>query len=489
MMRSLFESAFRFTHPRTIMKTKLNLIRSAIGQIADLSGTTRLSSFKTGLFITVMSVSTATHAFDFGPDGIFSLNGFGEVTMGHRNNRCIDCQFLPATEGKQKFWADPLKPGVEYKAVSTVNYQVQPYLGVKYDLGRGFKVAGLVSKRWRDGVVDGKHVGDDRAGSREDVPGFWYEKNVALSHEDYGSVRIGHMTTRAWNVADFPYGTNLGLAEAWSSSGAGYGMLTNAVRFTSRSTEFIEGDLVLEVTYDRGNTDFKINKPRFVEMYAQFYRGPLVVDAMVQNARNGSPGAWGHSPFTGLTPFAADDSKMRSSSQGIAMLMARYQLNSQVEVSGGARYNRWSGANAVQLQVGDNVGTFDRFNNMFNVNWNGTLNGVPNPGYAASSVDVMVGGRYRMDKWVTSVGVVHLGTAATNNPSERGQSNSALIGVLGLQYDYGNGLKFNVQTGAVHYAIKGLSPLSMPGNASFTDVDSRVSRNGNWIAAGFVYGF
>ena len=44
-------------------------------------------------------------------------------------------------------------------------------------------MSGLLSQRWRDGSVD--------------VEGFWYDKNLALSHEDYGSVRIGAMTTHA----------------------------------------------------------------------------------------------------------------------------------------------------------------------------------------------------------------------------------------------------------------------------------------------------
>ncbi len=126
---------------------------------------------------------------------------------------------------------------------------------------------------------------------------------------------------------------------------------------------------------------------------------------------------------------------------------------------------------------------------MFNVDWNGTLNGVNNPGYSATSYDVMLGARYRMGQWIPSIGVVHLGTANTNNPSERGQGNSALIGVLGLQYDYGNGLKINIQGGTVHYARLGLSPLSMPGNDSFTAVDSRISQDGRWFTIDMTYGF
>ena len=410
----------------------------------------------------------AAHAIEFGPNGMFSLNGFGEVTFGHATNYCGNCQ-LEAGEAKDRSWADTLVPGREYKSRGTNFTQVQPFLGAKLDLGKGYKLSGLLSQNWRDGM--------------EDVPGFWREKNIALSHEDYGSVRFGAMTTRTWSVADYPYGTNVGLSGPWASSGAGYGMLTNALRYTSRILDVADGDLVLEATYDTGNTDFKVNKPAFWELYAQYHRGDLVVDATVQDAQNGTPSAWSHGPFTGLTPSAADDRYLSSSSQGIALVMARYQIDPKLEVSGGIRRNWWSGANAVQNPV------TQQWNNMFNVDWDGTLNGVKNPGYAAMSIDVMAGLRYRMGQWTASGGVVHLGTALTGNPSDRGQKNSALIGVLALQYDYGNGFKVNVQTGAVHYARLGLSPMSMPSNSSFTEVDSRVARDGNWITVGALYAF
>ena len=35
-------------------------------------------------------------------------------------------------------------------------------------------------------------------------------------------------------MADYPYGTNIGMADVWGASGAGYGLLTGALRYTSR---------------------------------------------------------------------------------------------------------------------------------------------------------------------------------------------------------------------------------------------------------------
>lgn len=418
-------------------------------------------------------LASTSHAVDFGPDGMFSITGFAKAEVMQVNNRCANCQVFPE-ENKQRLWADDLIPGAPYgKAESTVTL-FQPWFGVKYDLGNGFKVNGLLSQRWRDGMVD--------------IKGFWYERNIALSHENYGSVRIGAMTTRAWSLADFPYGTRLGVADVWASSGAGYGLMTNAIRLTSRPFDVLGGDLVLEATHDKGNQDFKINKPRFLELYAQYRKGDFTLEMMHQDSRNGNPQAWSHGPFTGLTPFPADDSKLGGSGQAIAMAIARYQMNSQVELTGGVRHNRWSGANAVITQAATPTqGAL--WNNMFNVNWNGSLNGVANPGYAVTTTDWLAGVRYKKGKWAASTGMVILGKGKTDNPMERGQSNSARVHTAGLSYDIENNFQVYAMAGLVEYARLGLAPVSMPGNAAFTNIDSRVTTTGNWFGVGAVYVF
>ena len=418
----------------------------------------------------MLMTSVSSHAIDFGPEGMFSLTGFAKVEAQRGSNHCNDCQLFPL-ENKQRIWADDLVVGRPYGTSNTNVSLFQPWFGAKYDLGQGYKFNALVSQRWRDG--------------KEDIPGFWYEKNIAISHDDYGSVRVGAMTTRTWSMADYPYGTNIGVADVWGSSGAGYGLLTKAVRYTSRMFDVAEGDLVLEASYDQGNRDFKIHKPQFLELYAQYHKGDLVVDAMFQDTRNGNPQAWSHGPFTSLTPNIEDDAKLGGSGQSIAMVMGRYQWDARLELSGGVRLNRWSGAYAVITAPG----TQAQWNNMFNVDWNGQLNGVPNPGYAATSTDFMLGARYKMGQWTAHTGLAYLGKANTKNPSERGQSNSALINTLGLGYDAGQGLQVYGFVGVVNYSKLGLAPMSMPGNSAFTNVDSRVTRSGNWAGLGAVYVF
>jgi hypothetical protein len=422
-----------------------------------------------------LMLGTPAAAIDFGP---FSLTGFAKVDVARVSDYCPqqDCQ-VEKFAGREFVWADELVQGRPYGNGTTHVTLAQPYLGVKFDLPRGFKLSGLLSQRWRDG--------------KEDFEGFWYDKSVAISHEDYGRLSVGAMQTRAWSMADYPFGSDIGVGDPWASSGAGYGLLSRAARYTSRILDVAEGDLVVEITHDVGVSGWKRNKPQFWELWLQYRRGDLGIDVMFQDAKNGGPVAFGHAPFSSLFYDAQFDKDLGGSSQGIAMIMARYQVDTKLELSAGLRGNRWSGAYAKFLQSKTvNPGGFDIWNNPFNVDWSKDLGGGVYKGYPATSVDLVLGARYKItQKWATYTGMVHLGAAATDNPSERGQSNSATFNTLGLSYDYGYGLRLNAVLGMVNYARRGLAPTSMPSHQAFTGIDSRVKSRGNWFGAGATFIF
>jgi predicted porin len=427
---------------------------------------------RNGTALLALAVSIPAQAIDFGPDGMFSINGFGEATATVGNNQCPPegCQLSPETD-RQKIWADAVVPGRKLSTEVTGFTQFQLWFGAKYDLGGGFKLKGTLSQNWRDGSID--------------TPGFVRERNVALSHEEYGTFTVGETVSRTWQFADFPFGSNLGLSSAWAGTGAGYRNLTRAIRYTSRVFDVADGDMVLEMTYDRGSDDFKINKPRLFELWTHYGKGDLSVDAMYQDSRNGSPSAFGAAGF--YAPFydPAADSRLGGSGQSVALLQAIYQYSPKIELSGALRRNKWSGAYAVVALDGPP----SQWNFPFNVDWGGTLNGVANPGYPARSTDFALGARYRMDKWILSTGMVYIGKASTNNPSERGQSNSAIVNTIGATYNYGNGWEASAFAGMIHYRNKGLAPLGMPSNATINAVDSRVTKAGNWFGVGIKYNF
>ena len=171
------------------------------------------------------------------------------------------------------------------------------------------------------------------------------------------------------------------------------------------------------------------------------------------------------------------------------MAMARYDINPRWQVSAGLRFNRWSGAYAVITQAAPGAGTSDQWNNMFNVDWGGSLRGVSNPGYAATSQDISLGLRHKEGDWSYSTGLVRLGKASTNNPTERGQSNGMTLWTAGMGKELGKGWRAYGMVGFVQYDRLGLAPMSMPSNNAFSGVDSRIARTGNWIGLGTVYVF
>jgi hypothetical protein len=416
-----------------------------------------------------LGAGSAAQAFEFGP---FSLTGFAKASAGWVSNGCEDCQRDPQA-GRHFIWADDLAFGKKFGGLTTDSVQIQPTLGVKFDLPQGFRLSGALSQRWRDGKAD--------------LPGVVYERSVTLKHEYYGTVQAGNFLSRAWNRPDFPYASDVGQT-AFSDAGAAYGILTKALRYTSRELFVAEGNLVLEATYDMGDTGFKRNKPQLFEAWALWARGPLVVEAVVQSAKNGAPGAFAKAGFTGLTPFPErDDQQLNGSSQGVFLMLGKYQIGTAYEVSGGLRFNRWSGSYAVPLTTG----ALAQWNNPFNVDWGGfDANGVPNPGYAARSTDLMLGLRkYVNPKVVAYTGLTYLGKAQTDNPSERGQSNSALFATVGASYDVGGGLKLSGSLNGVSYARKGQAPLSMPAHNAFSNVDSRIANRGYWVSVEANYQF
>ena len=418
-----------------------------------------------------LTVAGSGYAFDFGPDRMFSLTGFHEITASRNTNGCPggNCQFDPEPN-RQFIWADDVVPGRKLSTRGTVFNQSQLWLKARHDLPNGFKLSGSLSQNWRDGTAD--------------TPGFWREKNVALSHEEYGTLTIGHMTTRTWGFADFPFGSNIGLSFVWAGSGAGYRNLTQAIRYTSRVLDVADGDLVLEATYDRGDQAFKVHKPHFVELWAHYGKGDLSIDAMLQDTRNGTPSAFGAGVFKSAFYSSVADGRIGANSQSVALLQATYQVNQSIEVSGAIRHNRWSGAYAAVVVPGVRA----VWNFPFNVDWGGTLNGVDNPGYPARSTDFAIGARYRMDKWVFSTGLAYFGKARTKNPSDRGQNNTAIVNTLGATYAYSQELELSLGASMVHFRKKGLAPLSMPAH-NFVGHDSRVAKASNGFNVGLKYTF
>lgn len=414
---------------------------------------------------TLFCFAQHSNALDIGP---LTITGFFKAEASSTSNICRDdCQAVPG-EDRHRPWADEIAPNQPFGTQVGNLTLFQPYIGTKdFDIGNGFKIKGLYSQRWRDGKVD--------------LEGVEFEKNITLSHEDYGRLQIGDFPSRGWSAADYPYGTQIGVADAWASSGSGYGLLTQAVRYSLPLLDVANGDLYLELTASHGDSNSTRHKPLFVELYAQYVKGPWVFDMVAQDAKNGAPNAWSKGPFRGIAFNPADDVNVEHGNhQKIFMLMSRYQYDTKTVLFGGVRFNDWSGARATCVWTG----TQCLWPPFFNVH----ENDITNKAYSARSTDISLGATYRIDaKWSTSAGLVHLGQASTRNPTDRGQHNSMTLATVGVGYDIMPGLNAYAFTGMVQYKQKGLAPMSMPGHSSFSGIDSRVAKRGNWVGLGVVY--
>jgi hypothetical protein len=128
--------------------------------------------------------------------------------------------------------------GKKYGGLATHSVQIQPTLGVKFDLPRASPADGhlLAALPRRQGLT---------------CPAWSTNAALTLKHEYYGTVQLGNFLSRGWNRPDFPYASDLGQT-AFSDAGAAYGILTKALRYTSRELYVADGNLVLEGTYDHG---------------------------------------------------------------------------------------------------------------------------------------------------------------------------------------------------------------------------------------------
>lgn len=415
-----------------------------------------------------LSASLPSFAFDLGS---LTITGFVKLEAGRTSNICENCQ-TAANENRHRPWADDITPGLPYGTQSGTLTMFQPYVATKdFNLGKGVKVRGLWSQRWRDGRVD--------------IDGIEYERNVTFTQEDYGSLQIGKFPTRGWSIADYPFGTQIGVADAWGASGSGYGLLTRAVRYGMPKQFMMGGDVHLEATYDFGGKGY-YHKARFLELFAQYAGGPWVIEGIVQQAKNGLPSAWTHGPFVGLTVDPADDlANGPENKQSIVMAMARYTIDAKTVLYAGMRHNRWSGAKGNYVRWAP---TGDIWNTMFNIGCTGVCDPSSVNGYPAQSTDISLGFTRKLtDKVTMNVGMVRLGKASTDNPVERGQSNTMTLGALGVGYEIQPGWSVYGSVSAIKFGHKGLAPLSMPSHSAFFGVDSRVAEKGTGFGVGTVY--
>lgn len=442
------------------------------------------------------------HAAQF---GALSVSGFAKDEVGVANNvGTIDNNTNPPLpcygDAREVLPSSSTCKPTSLGTTTTPSPMIQVTGALKHEFDNGIQLEGVATKRWRNGAND--IVGQD-----------WFEKYVGVSYPSIGSLKIGTQFARAWSRQDgFSY--PIGLSTAWSETGAGFGIFPDAVRFTSRTLFSAYGKLTLEATYA---TNHAYNTytgpqgpnlaptPQMLEIFAQFSNHNNLIEFTFETSHGAGQSSWGKAPFVGaanlpvLGPGGAGGTATNVYSalprQSVAILEGDHWFTPQWMLTWGMRHSYWSGA-AVTCGYVSNVGngqpgcTYPTGGfNYANAAYGTTAY---QPGYSASTNDFLLGLSHYRGLWTYTAGMVYLGRAKTENPTDWGQNNWAVVTNVGLYRKlpevYRN-LSVYGGFGYVHFGHLGAPPISMTSVSQFSGVNSWVSTSGETFTLGAVMTF
>ena len=72
------------------MKDTSSLWKSQSKRTERFSTSIKRTCLTSSLFAALLGLSGACYAVEFGPNNMFKLYGFGEVTVTRANNQCVD---------------------------------------------------------------------------------------------------------------------------------------------------------------------------------------------------------------------------------------------------------------------------------------------------------------------------------------------------------------------------------------------------------------
>lgn len=359
------------------------------------------------------------------------------------------------------------QPGPSATHISPLNLW-QLGVGVAHEFDSAWKVDARVSYRARD--------------NHADISGYgWSEMTAAVSNPAYGELRAGRQTTRTWSRSD-NFSWPIGLSSAWSETGAGYGLMDQSLRYTTKQWETGEGKLVAEMTVGTNKVAYAHNadlvgynenppKPWLGEMFFQYSRDKLLIEYTVQVSRGGGQSSWAKGPFNGDVGNADNLPNYKTPAEDVQILQGEYYFSPGWKYTFGARRSYWSGEVYQCDYAPLNNGTSGcYFPSGFN-------NGVDLQGHAAHVYDFMSGISYSEDVWTYSAGGVRLSKAYTATPTEYGQSNGATY--VNLQAsrqipELSRRLSVYGGVGFLHFDRLDPAPLSMPAELANWSVDPRV---------------
>ncbi|MCC7200860.1 MAG: hypothetical protein IT483_15215 [Gammaproteobacteria bacterium] len=316
---------------------------------------------------------------------------------------------------------------------------------------------------------------------------------AGVSHPTYGSLQVGKMATRTWTRADsFAY--PLGLSTSWAESGAGYGVVPEALRYATREFEIPTGKIRFEATMGRARERVPLNpsstvipppSPKMLEVFIQYSNSKNLIEAMFQGTSGGRQSSFSKGAFYGAqgdTNGPTGSPGYEKPTQNVSIIEGTYWHSPTWKVSYGIKRSEWSGQQQ-QCDYGPvSPIASDCFFDQPGFNYASDLRM-----HHAIEWDAMLGVGYTRGLWVYTLGGVRMNKAYVKTPTEWGQSNTATFvnfGVYRKLPEVYKNLEIYGGLGRVMFGRQGPAPLSMPSNTAFGGVDPRISESGNSATIG-----
>ena len=336
------------------------------------------------------------------------------------------------------------------------------------------------------------------------------EQFLGISRPDIGAVKLGTQLSRSWSRSDaftFP----IGLSGVWADSGAGYGILPAAVRYTSPMMEDGSGKLTFEATFayhhhntylvdqnrqTQTGTAFSPNPtpPKALELFVQYSNEKNLIELPDQSSQGAKQSSFGKSALVGwigdpdtLSYQQATARNAGKPSQSVIILQGNHWANTQNMYTWGFRRSQWSGSAAscnYNAALGSCVFGLDP-----GFNYGPASDSYL--GYKATSYDALLGWSRYDGLFTYTIGGVYFGRASSKNPIEWGQSNSALhvnFGVARKVPEIDKGLIVTFGVGKTHFDKLGPAPVSMPNN-NFLTANPLYDKSGYSTTLGMTWVF
>ena len=390
----------------------------------------------------------------------------------------------------------------------------QVTLGVSRETDSAIGLEAKVTYRWRSASASDFFITPDvDYTSGKGIAGRDFtEKLIGISRPDLGAVRVGTQLSRSWSRSD-SFSFPVGMSSQWADSGAGFGVLPEAVRLTSPIFEDGTGKLSAEVTLARNglNTNnvakkqdelgSKPTRPDLKELFFQYSNQKNLIELVIQSTSGAKQTAFGKSALVGWIgdpdTLVKDDSVFRSAlkpSQSVVTFQGNHWPNPQNMMTWGLRRSQWSGSAAtcnydaeLVRDDGEKGGCVYGIEPGFNYG----PKSENYQGYRATSWDALLGWSHYVGLYTYTVSGVYFGKASSDNPIEWGQSNSALSVNLGVSRkvpEVHKGLTVSGGIAFAKFSRLGPAPLSMPNN-SFLGINSLFDKTGHSMSLGATWVF